>query len=446
VGPERSWPIRVGAQVGTATGEGLRSVRRAPGFAVAILFLYPLFEYLRIHEIFPILGALNLQTAILAVLFAIIIIETAKGGVRRSQQTSFLLGFFGLTVFTIFTAINQYWAYQFAYGLALILIGYFAITHLLRNERDLKGFLSLLVGIHVYLSVKGIQGYGQTQFDQFGYASTGQVGGYFLSDENDLALAMVIILPLGIGLFRQARSLPGRIFWGIGSGMILLTVIFTFSRGGFLGLAAMGLYWVITSKNKVKAISAFVLAGALVMAVAPSEYWSRMETIKETDQGTALGRRNAWGAARRMFYDSPIWGVGGYNAGILLPDYLLDVAPDQRGREWGRAIHSMYFQLLSEFGLIGVLLIGQVLFLSFRDLRQVLFLSREGGCSASIGQLADSLRVSWVGFLVSAVFISVLQYPHLYYLTALTIVVRGLAFRESTELAFEPAGVLEEAG
>jgi hypothetical protein len=45
-------------------------------------------------------------------------------------------------------------------------------------------------------------------------------------------------------------------------------------------------------------------------------------------------------------------------------------------------------------------------------------------------QLAACLKVSWVGFLVPAAFVSVLGYPHLYYLTALTVVVRRLACPE----------------
>ena len=105
----------------------------------------------------------------------------------------------------------------------------------------------------------------------------------------------------------------------------------------------------------------------------------------------------------------------------------------------------MYFDLLAEFGLLGVLLIGSVLLLNFRDLREVISLNRLGRCPPSVGELAQFLRVSWVGFLVPAAFVSVLGYPHLYYLTALTVVVHRLAFAESAEIQTEPVGALQAA-
>ncbi|MGH9425222.1 MAG: hypothetical protein ACRD2L_02805, partial [Terriglobia bacterium] len=142
----------------------------------------------------------------------------------------------------------------------------------------------------------------------------------------------------------------------------------------------------------------------------------------------------------------PIWGVGGNNFGVLLPEYAYEFPPEQRGTRWGKAAHSMYFDLLAQFGLLGVLLIGSVLLWNFRDLREVRSLSEKGDCSASIRQLADCLRLSWVGFLVPAAFLSVLQYPHLYYLTALTVVAHRLAIAEQTEMEIDPVGALEEAG
>ncbi len=430
------YPHSLDVQVEAVSRPEPRPRHAVPRAAVTLLLLFLLFEYLRLHEILPVLDTLKIQTVIFAVLLVIVIAETAKGGVRLTRQGWLLLGFLGLAVFTILPATNQYYAYGFAYGLTLTLIGYFAITHVLRNERDLKRFLCVLVSIHIYLALKGFLR---------GYGSTGGVGGSFLGDGNDLALAMIVVLPFAIYFFRQARTLPGRVFWGVGSVMILVTIIFTGSRGGFVGLTAMMLYWVMTTKNRVKAIGTLVLVAALVIAVAPSQYWERIETIKDTDSGTAQIRRNNWAAARRMFYDSPIWGVGGNNFGVLLPEYATEYSRERRPTRWGRAAHSMYFQLLADFGLLGVVLIGSVLLRNFRDVRQVISLSRHGHCSASIGQLANSLRVSWVGFLVPAIFLSVLGYPHLYYLTALTVVVHGLAVAEWAEAGIEPIAVLENA-
>lgn len=443
--PDDRWSDFSDAQGGGASLRGYLSGRAAPRAALFILCLHLIFEYLRLHDILPILDQLKVQTAVSVALLGIVLAQTGKAGGRLTRQSWLLLGFLGLTVFTILPATNNFYAYQFSYSLTLILIGYFAITHILQNEQDLNRFLSLLLGIHIYIALTVILNY-RPSFDEAGYLREFRAGSSFLGDENDVALAMVLILPFALYLFRQARSAAGRLFWGTGGVAILLSIVFTHSRGGFVGLMAMALCFVATNRNKKKAIGALVFAASVVLVVAPSQYWKRIETISDTDSGTAQLRRYSWAAARRMFYDSPIWGVGGYNFGVSFPDYALEFSEESRPNQWGRVTHSMYFELLAEFGLIGVFLIGSVLLWNFRDLREVRSLSEKGDCSASVRQLADCLRLSWVGFLVPAAFLSVLLYPHLYYLTALTVVGRRLAFAEPEEARTEPIGALETTG
>ena len=250
-----------------------------------------------------------------------------------------------------------------------------------------------------------------------------------------MALALIVVFPFAIYLFRRARAFPSRIFWGVGAVAILLTIVFTFSRGGFLGLSAMVLYWIGTSRNRGKAIGALALAAILVLVVAPPQYWARISTITQPDEGNAQLRQYYWAADRRMFFDSPLWGVGGNNSGVLMPEYAFDFPPETRLNQWGKASHSLYFQLLAEFGLLGVFLIGTVLVFNFRGLRQISAPDRNARCSASTAQLANCLMASWAGFLVSAAFLSVLGYPHLYYLTALTVVVHRLALEEKEPMS-----------
>ena len=411
---------------------------------LTLLCLSLLFEYLRIHDIVPILGKLKIQTAFLALFVIVVVRQVSTAKSRLAPQSRLLLGFLALALVTFPLATNWFYAYQFAYDFALTLIGYLAIVYILRNERDLGTFLAWFIGIHIYLATKGISGYSASQFQVLGggslYTSTGYVGGYFLGDENDLALALNIALPLALYLFRQARTTWSRVCWGMGTVAILMTIVFTFSRGGFLGLSAMGLYWALTSRKKTKAIGVVALAAILVFAVAPPEYWARIETIFAQDDptGTKEQRQWYWAAARRMFAASPIWGVGGGNGRVLMPVYGYEFPLELRMNYWGKAFHSMYYQLLAEFGLLGIVLIGSVLVLNARDLKQIRALGRTGRCSGSIEQLGNCLQLSWVGFLISGAFISVLSYPHLYYLTALTMVVHRLALRESTSPQPEP--------
>jgi O-antigen ligase len=388
---------------------------------LGFLCVHLLFEYLRIHDMVPILDMIKIQTVFFAIFVVIVIRQVSQSKGRAAPQTRLLLAFLGLALAQVPLATNWFFAWTFGYGLGLTLIGYAAIAYIPRDERDLKTLLAWLVTIHVYVATVGIRGYSDNQFTESGYISTGSLGAYFLGDENDAALALLIALPLAVYLFRQARAAWSRLCWGVGALLLFITVVFTFSRGAFVGLVGMALWWILTSKKRGRAIGALVLAGLLMFGVAPRQYWSRMETITDTDQGTAQTRQNYWAAARRMFADSPIWGVGGNNGQVLLPEYALEFPDEYRPNQWGRAFHSFYYQILAEFGSLGVLLIGSIIVLNFRDLRQIRALARQGRVPVSVGHLADCLWFSWIGFLVPATFISVLTYPHLYYLTALTV-------------------------
>src|SRR5262249_10207548 len=144
---------------------------------------------------------------------------------RLAPQSRLFLGFVALAIVTFPLATNWFRAYQFANALALTLIGHFGIVCILRSEQELKTFLTWLIGIHVVLAARGIRGYSGSQFDAKGYTSTGTVGGYFLGDENDLALALNIALPLAIYLFRQARTTRSRVVWGVGIAALLMTIV-----------------------------------------------------------------------------------------------------------------------------------------------------------------------------------------------------------------------------
>jgi len=394
---------------------------------LGFLCVHLLFEYLRIHHVVPILAMIKIQTVFFVIFVVVVIRQVSQSKGRAAPQTRLLLAFLGLAFAQVPLATNWFFAWRFGYDLGLTLIGYAAIAYIPHDERDMKTFLAWLVTIHVYLATIGIRGYSGNEFTESGYTSTGSIGGSFLGDENDAALALLIALPLAIYVFRQARAAWSRLCWGVGALLLLITVVFTFSRGAFVGLVVMALWWILTSKKRGQAIGALVLAGLLMFAVAPPEYWARMETITQTDEGTAQLRQNYWAAARRMFASSPIWGVGGDNGQVLMPEYALEFPEEYRMNQWGRAFHSFYYQILAEFGSLGVLLIGSIVVLNFRDLRQIRALARKGRVPGSVGQLANCLRFSWIGFFVCAAFISVLSYPHLYYLTALTVSLRRIA-------------------
>ena len=95
--------------------------------------------------------------------------------------------------------------------------------------------------------------------------------------------------------------------------IFIMTAMVTLSRGGFIGLAAVGTYCWLKSSQKGRAV---VLGGVVIIVMlifAPEKYWEEMQS-STSDQtmtiGTGAERLYTWGVGWEMFLGNPIFGVG----------------------------------------------------------------------------------------------------------------------------------------
>ncbi len=80
--PEDRWHDFPDAQA-SIVGRQTLPWQAASRLAMGFLLLHLIFEYLRLHQILPILGMLKVQTGTFAALLFIVIAETGKRGVSQ---------------------------------------------------------------------------------------------------------------------------------------------------------------------------------------------------------------------------------------------------------------------------------------------------------------------------------------------------------------------------
>jgi putative inorganic carbon (HCO3(-)) transporter len=272
----------------------------------------------------------------------------------------------------------------------------------------------------------------------------------FLADNNGFALAVNMSLPI---LFYLARVEENRILrWVLNVAFAcgILTVIFTYSRGGLLGLAAILL--VIAFKSRYRVLSALLLVifGFLLLTFAPEKWTGRMGTLtsRESPDDSAKQRLVSWGTTWNFVKDYPIAG-GSFrslpNVDLFqryqsepLPEGFLSSGP-----------HSIYFQTLGEQGFVGLalylLLIGSSI-VTLRSLRKRAQLLPSTGWIATY---TDVIEVSLVGFLVSGAFLGLADFDLFFQMIACTIILKILWKREvAVQTAAVPvrAPTLAESG
>jgi hypothetical protein len=375
------------------------------GFALVILFL--VIEYARPQDIFGVLGALHVSWVIGAMM-VVGWYQSRNMRMASSVQTAGVCLFLVLLALHIPFALNGFRAYTVAQGLLFDLPFFISILLFVDNFERLRTFFRWWSLVAIYLGVMGLLG--------------GGIGGSgFLADENDFALLMNMMLPFVLCMLIFERQLAMRLVYLAGSLICVASVVTSNSRGGFVGLIATLAVFCLASPRKLLSLVLATVLGIGIYSVADQKYWDRISTIQATDEGTAKERTESWQAAWDMFLDHPL-GVGPGNFPVHFPEYQPE---SMRRNMWGRQAHSLWFTLLAELGVPGVAIYAWLLSVNTRSIWQLRYagdVSKENSNRYFGYLLSVAFFASLTGFFVSGTFLSVLYYPHFFYLTALIVV------------------------
>ncbi len=409
-----------GAQFGAAAR--LQNAPQDSNIGFYLVLLAILFEFGRPQDVLAPLKAIPIPT-LLDVSILLAVFASGKATVSN-VQTKLWMGLLGFMALWVPFANNNYWAFMTVKDLSLYFFFYLGIITVVNSTIKMEKLVLVWVGVHGLLAVNGLMHGGRG------------VGGW-LGDENDFAMEMNVAVPFAFFLYQGTRNLGAKLIYAVLLGTFVLSSIATASRGGFLGLLAVGSFCWLYSPRKV--LSLVLLTGVLllVLLAAPQEYWDRMQTITDDstmESGTAGQRMFTWGIGWEMFLGNPVFGVGQGNFAWTIGEYM-------GGRTWqtkslaGRQAHSMYFTLLPELGLLGVFLYGGIVFFNFKHARLcgLVWKLNAHDKSRQVKEDIDIEAVTWfgnailgalVGYLVTSTFISTLYYPTFWILTGLVVALK----------------------
>lgn len=386
-------------------------ILRNPVYGVYAYFFY---STLRPYDFIPALIPLRLTMVIQVLTLASWVIALITGNKQfrwTSMHTLFalLLGAVGLTVIT---AANNFLAYKVFQGMLGFFVMFVLAVDLVDSPSRLKSLVWMLLLIHAYFAIKGIHTFVTGSFMGVGGHTSGVVGGGSLSDENDFAMMINMMIPFSFFILTTLKGYSKL----LGAGLLLLfvmAVVASFSRGGMVGLTAVLLFALFVSKRKLLATGATVVIVLVMFFFAPSSYWKEAGTITDVHESTAESRLDYWQAGIRMFIDYPLIGVGADNGPLQMPRFYRGSGGRDPNTQWGRAFHGTWPQVMAELGLLGAVPFFAMMFLAFRYLFRI---RREslGDQNSSMLFLANSLIGSLIAYIGCATFLSTAYYPQLW--------------------------------
>ncbi|EKE11566.1 MAG: O-antigen polymerase [uncultured bacterium] len=310
-------------------------------------------------------------------------LKNRKIEINDNMQTFFVVSFLFLNFLSLIAARNVDWSIRKLLFLFSVFPVYFVASQIIINKKRLLKFITVIVFGAAAASVVGIfQFFSQFVFgfkavysfwanfvvlpflgSSFGEAvlknpswlvnvsgKTYLRATSIFPDPHMFSFYLGLVLPLACGMFLYEKK--RKAFFLAAAIIIFLADIFTFSRGGYLGLFGGFIFISIFFWNKIQkkykiTTGLFLIAAFLVMLV-PSPISQRFLSSFNTKEGSNMGRILMWEKAIEVIADNPVLGVG-------IGNYPLEVSAVSTYRDPIYA-HNTYLDIAAETGLLNAII------------------------------------------------------------------------------------------
>lgn len=294
---------------------------------------------------------------------------------------------------------------------------FIVMVKIIDSQKRLDIILKTLVVCGTIMAINTIYNYFFSRETLLGgYRALALDRGLF-SDPNDLALLFNTTLPFALYFFMISEK--NKLFL-IAIITIVIAIIFTFSRGGFLGLCMSGVGFFLFFARKQKKYLFLILAIIVIfLQFASEEYLNRLSTITDWEVDPTTGmtetRLDAWQTVLAEGIKYPILGVGAGNSYYLAGGAM---------RDWHQ-VHNTFIQVIVETGVIAfifyILLFVSPLKISKQIIRKI---NNTQNRSVILSKI---IIISFMSYAATVFFLPQAYSPLIYTLTAINLIQMELA-------------------
>jgi O-antigen ligase len=403
------------------------------------LLLFVFITYTRFSDIaIELHNAPSVAKLFVGLLIVAILIRWALLGERPEgwQMPAIVLGLYGLIGFLslIYAKNSEDVLYTLSNYVKDALITVVVVV-LLRRAPAFRHVIWTLLAVGIFLGTLGVFQYLTGTFsNNYGGFSTAEWGGIAsqrsgyrlagpIGDPNFFAQIMIVLIPIAFERILHERKLLFRILAGLAAALCTLTVIFTFSRGGFLAsVVVLAIVFIIHPPRPLQ-LAMIIGLGLVIFSLVPTSYFDRVLTLKDLwpnqaggvdirSDNSIQGRASQYLTAWVMFKENPVVGIGLNNFAYRYQEFSKEIglAPSASSR----SLHNLYLQVVTETGILGMSVFSLMIWLSFQSLLSARRKFLEVG-QLDYAHLTTGLAIGFAGYLVAAIFIHA-SFPRYFYL------------------------------
>jgi putative inorganic carbon (hco3(-)) transporter len=261
-----------------------------------------------------------------------------------------------------------------------------------------------------------------------------------IEDRNHLALACCMIIPMMNYLRVTTANRLIKIGLMMAMALTIISVIGSYSRGGFLALSVTALVFWLRSSGKLMTMVLLLACFVPAVSLMPASWKDRIGTIENYQKDDSVqGRFDAWNYAMRVAKDRPLLGGGlaTTEVGAVFHKYV-------PGRPQ-RAAHSIYFQVLGDQGPIGLMIFLGIGVVGWLNTRSIIRLSKGKPEFEWAWHLGRMMQVSFISYFVAGAALSMAYYSVFFLSVVIVALVREILVK-AERAAVQPAGRISRSG
>lgn len=240
----------------------------------------------------------------------------------------------------------------------------------------------------------------------------------FIQDNNELALALLMTLPLVWYFRQQTRNQWLRRSLLMAMLITAFSIASSYSRGAFLASGSVLVFlWMKSRQKVVLGVASIVLVAAVLMFM-PAEWHERMGSIKDyQEDSSAMGRIAAWTlavaiATQRLF-------GGGFDF------WTTDAFSRYTNLDSGvHVAHSIYFSVLGEHGWPGLIMFITVGVMAMRHATWIIRACRGHEDLIWLADLARMVQVSLIAYATGGAFLSLSYFDMYWHLVSIMVILK----------------------
>ncbi|OJU09756.1 MAG: hypothetical protein BGN88_10665 [Clostridiales bacterium 43-6] len=276
---------------------------------------------------------------------------------------------------------------------------YFAVRYFISSERKMILSVSYFTLSGIFVCLYGLYQYLTGSYETTTWTDTqlfsdieGRIYATF-QNPNVFGEYLLFLIPISLAMVIISKQVIHKIIYGGALALAAICLILTYSRGCWLGLmGGMAIFVLLLYK---KYLIPFVALLPFAVFMIPKNSLNRFQSIGNLKDGSTAFRVYVWRGTVAML--EKIWPIG---AGIGTKSFENAYAPYAYADVMAPHSHSLYFHLLSETGLFGILVFVALCYFIIRQLLMVFKHSK----NRRLQILAVAFVAGFTGFLIQGFF------------------------------------------